>query len=131
MAVVMRPTVPPAHPSRHGLSGLRRTVGDSSRPSRRLGGASPSGATMFRIRIVLLAAALVASLVPATADAHTVFPRRFDLPPGFQPEGIAIGGGPTAWFGSRVDGDIYRVDLRTGRGKVVSQGPGTATVGVK
>lgn len=86
---------------------------------------------MFRIRIALLAAALVAALVPATADAHTVFPKRFDLPPGFQPEGIAIGGGPTAWFGSRVDGDIYRVDLRTGRGKVVSQGPGTATVGIK
>ncbi|MFE7223902.1 superoxide dismutase, partial [Nocardioides sp. NPDC057577] len=86
---------------------------------------------MFRIRIALLAAALVAALVPATADAHTDFPKRFDLPPGFQPEGIAIGGGPTAWFGSRVDGDIYRVDLRTGRGKVVAQGPGTATVGVK
>lgn len=86
---------------------------------------------MFRIRIALLAAALVAALVPATAEAHTVFPTRIDLPPGFRPEGIAIGGGPTAWLGSLADGDIYRVDLRTGRGTVVSQGPGTATVGVK
>ncbi|MEU6136238.1 superoxide dismutase [Nocardioides sp. NPDC047086] len=86
---------------------------------------------MFRIRIALLAAALVAALVPTTAEAHTVLPKRFDLPPGFQPEGIAIGRGPTAWLGSLADGDIYRVDLRTGRGKVVAQGPGTATVGVK
>jgi sugar lactone lactonase YvrE len=53
------------------------------------------------------------------------------LPDGFLPEGIAIGGEPTAWFGSRADGDIYEVDLRSGAGEVISQGPGTSSVGMK
>ncbi|HEX2314369.1 MAG TPA: superoxide dismutase [Thermomonospora sp.] len=58
-------------------------------------------------------------------------PDAFPLPDGFQPEGIAIGRGPFAYFGSRVDGDIYRVDLRTGKGAVFSQGPGTPSLGMK
>ncbi|SNY34228.1 SMP-30/Gluconolaconase/LRE-like region-containing protein [Paractinoplanes atraurantiacus] len=53
------------------------------------------------------------------------------LPDGFQPEGIAIGDKPYAYFGSRADGDIYRVSLRTGRGDVISQGPGTPSLGMK
>ena len=36
-----------------------------------------------------------------------------------------------AYFGSRADGDLYRADLRTGEGEVFSQGPGTASVGLK
>ena len=59
------------------------------------------------------------------------FPRRIPLPDGFQPEGIAIRGGPFAYFGSRADGDIYRADLRTGKGRVISQGPGTPSLGMK
>jgi sugar lactone lactonase YvrE len=47
------------------------------------------------------------------------------------PEGITIGGGPFAYFGSRADGSIYRADLRTGEGRVISQGPGTPSVGLK
>lgn len=58
-------------------------------------------------------------------------PSQFELPDGFQPEGIAIGPGPFAYFGSLRDGDIYRADLRTGDGKVISEGPGTPSVGVK
>ncbi|SFJ40591.1 hypothetical protein [Nocardioides psychrotolerans] len=54
-----------------------------------------------------------------------------ELPDGFQPEGIAIGKKATDYFGSRLDGDIYAADLRTGAGKVVSQGPGTPSVGLK
>lgn len=85
--------------------------------------------------ILLLAAAGLVSLVvgvlaPAQAAAPR-FPAQFSLPDGFQPEGIAIGGGPVAYFGSLVDGDIYRADLRTGRGSVISQGPGTPSVGMK
>jgi hypothetical protein len=45
------------------------------------------------------------------------------LPAAFQPEGI--GSVPFAYFGSRLDGDIYRIILRTGHGRVISQGPGT------
>lgn len=65
------------------------------------------------------------------AHAPAPFPRRIALPDGFQPEGITIGPGAQAYLGSRADGDLYRVDLRTGRGTTISQGPGTASVGLK
>jgi sugar lactone lactonase YvrE len=66
------------------------------------------------------------------AASHSVrFPSRFDLPAGFQPEGIAIDHSGTAYFGSRADGDIYAASLSTGRGKVITQGPGTASLGMK
>jgi sugar lactone lactonase YvrE len=53
------------------------------------------------------------------------------LPDGFQPEGITIGPGGTAYLGSLADGDIYAADLRTGEGGIISQGPGTPSVGLK
>lgn len=56
-------------------------------------------------------------------------PDRIELPDGFQPEGITAAG-PFAWFGSLADGDIYRADLVTGEGEVISQGPGTPSVGL-
>ncbi len=67
-----------------------------------------------------------------TAAAHTTpsFPAHIDLPANFQPEGIAIKG-TTAYFGSRLDGDIYAADLRTGKGRVITQGPGTPSLGLK
>ena len=68
--------------------------------------------------------AVMAGAAPAAAHSPTRGPSVFALPDGFQPEGIAIGKRPYAYFGSRVDGDIYRVDLRTGAGKVFSEGPG-------
>ncbi|MFI0349275.1 SMP-30/gluconolactonase/LRE family protein [Actinomadura sp. 9N407] len=80
---------------------------------------------------------MVGLLVPAggAAQAGSVdkpaFPDRFSLPDGFQPEGIAIGPGPVAYFGSRVDGRVYRVDLRNGQGRVFSPGPGTPSLGMK
>lgn len=68
---------------------------------------------------------------PASARHAPSYPTRFDLPAGFQPEGIAIDRAGTAYFGSRVDGDIYAANLRTGRGRVISEGPGTASLGLK
>ena len=56
---------------------------------------------------------------------------RIELPVGFLPEGITIGKEPIAYLGSRADGDILAADLRTGVGTVISQGPGTASVGLK
>jgi sugar lactone lactonase YvrE len=56
-------------------------------------------------------------------------PDRIDLPDGFRPEGITTAG-PVAWFGSLADGDIYRASLLTGEGEVISQGPGTPSVGL-
>ncbi|MFD9738156.1 SMP-30/gluconolactonase/LRE family protein [Umezawaea sp. NPDC059074] len=79
---------------------------------------------------VVLGLSLV-SAVPAVADHGRAFPTEFALPNGFLPEGIAIGSKPTAYFGSRGDGSIYRVDLRTGTGSVFSAGPGTPSVGLK
>lgn len=84
---------------------------------------------MFRRVGVVLAALLVLS--PAVAAASPSLPATIDLPPGFRPEGIAIGGGPVAYLGSLADGDIYRVNLKTGEGQVISEGPGTPSVGVK
>ncbi|MFG1615035.1 hypothetical protein ACGFI3_19915 [Nonomuraea wenchangensis] len=89
--------------------------------------------TAFRALIVPLAAALLLGAQPAQATAHQPAhkPAAFPLPDGFQPEGIAIGPGPHAYFGSRATGDVYRADLRTGEGSVISKGPGTPTLGLK
>ena len=90
---------------------------------------------LARWAVLLLAALglLVPTGVPAEAGHR--FPDRIELPDGFQPEGITIDErtrrGPTAYFGSRADGDIYAASLRTGKGRVISQGPGTASVGLK
>jgi len=53
------------------------------------------------------------------------------LPDGFQPEGIAIGPGPFAYFGSRATGSIYLANLVNGRGSIISVGPGTQSLGLK
>jgi streptogramin lyase len=90
--------------------------------------------------MALLATGLMSTL-PASADTASVgqpvgqsvqpFPTVLTLPAGFQPEGIGIGGTPTAYFGSRVDGRIFQVDLVTGQGTVLSAGPGTPSMGIK
>ncbi|MEV4625438.1 superoxide dismutase [Micromonospora sp. NPDC049523] len=67
----------------------------------------------------------------ATNRAGTFFPGTFALPDGFQPEGIAIGALPYAFFGSRATGAIYRVSLLTGRGEVINPGSGTPSLGLK
>lgn len=76
------------------------------------------------------------ALAPATATAAPGVPNdepraRIPLPKGFQPEGIATGPRATAYLGSLADGDLYRLDLRTGKGEVFSQGPGTPSTGLK
>jgi sugar lactone lactonase YvrE len=82
--------------------------------------------------VLALAAVLSVPAAPATAagGSSDQFPAVIALPDGFRPEGVAIGGAPYAYFGSLADGSIYRADLRTGAGQVVSQGPGTPSVGL-
>src|SRR2546423_15449756 len=75
-------------------------------------------------------AALTAAAAPASAHPPTSFPTTIALPDGFPPEGIAIDG-HLAYFGSRLDGSIYRADLRTGTGAVLSKGRGTPSLGLK
>ena len=92
----------------------------------------------LRVATLALATALAATVAPAVAQAHgrghgghdKGSPAVLTLPNGFRPEGIAIKG-RTAYFGSLADGDIYAVNLRSGKGKVISQGPGTSSVGLK
>ncbi|WP_203904812.1 SMP-30/gluconolactonase/LRE family protein [Virgisporangium aliadipatigenens] len=82
--------------------------------------------------VAATAAALAAlSLSPAEAADAGRGPAvtHIDLPDGFPPESIAVENG-TAYLGSRADGDIYALDLRSGRGKVISQGPGTQSLGL-
>jgi sugar lactone lactonase YvrE len=83
------------------------------------------------IAVVVLGVALSVPLAGA-AQAQP-FPDRIDLPLGFQPEGITIGPGATAYLGSRTNGDIYAVNLRTGEGEIISEGPGEdfPSVGLK
>jgi sugar lactone lactonase YvrE len=89
----------------------------------------------LRALTALLAVALIPT-TPAVAAAtrhrgDAAPPTTIPLPDGFGPEGIAIGAQPLAYFGSTVDGSIYRADLRTGRGRIISEGPGTPSVGLK
>jgi sugar lactone lactonase YvrE len=95
----------------------------------------------LRRRLLSVAATVLAVTLPAVLLAPSAiakppkppkphFPAVMALPNGWLPEGIATVG-HTAYLGSRADGDIYRLDLRTGQGSVISQGPGTPSVGVK
>jgi sugar lactone lactonase YvrE len=74
----------------------------------------------------------IASSDPDASDLSSSFPTVIQLPDNWLPEGIAIGRGPVAYFGSRADGSIYRADLVTGLGRPLpTPGPGTPAVGLK
>lgn len=81
------------------------------------------------------ATALAVAAGTGTAQAagrRPAWPTEFPLPDGWLPEGIAVGGAPYAYMGSRADGSIYRTDLRTGKGGVLHEGaPGLAAIGFK
>lgn len=78
-----------------------------------------------------LAAALAVATGLATAGEGATVRDEIALPNGFQPEGIAIGAEPVAFFGSLADGAIFRADLVTGEGAVIGAAPGTPSVGLK
>ncbi|MEU7894901.1 superoxide dismutase [Nonomuraea sp. NPDC049152] len=82
------------------------------------------------MRAAILMTTVCALLLATPAQAATR-PDTIALPNGFQPEGIAIGPRHAAYFGSRATGDIYQADLRTGEGRLISKGPGTASLGIK
>lgn len=86
-----------------------------------------------------MALATFAPATPASAQSSTAkaqrtatrFPTVIALPNGFQPEGIAIGATPFAYFGSRANGQIYRANLADGTGEVISPATGTPSLGLK
>jgi sugar lactone lactonase YvrE len=77
--------------------------------------------------LVLAVPALVLSMA-----ASSPFPDSVPLPNDFSPEGISVGAGSTFYVGSLADGDIYRGDLRSGRGAVfIDAPPGREAGGLK
>jgi sugar lactone lactonase YvrE len=97
------------------------------------------GRTVARSFATVAIAALAAIAAPQAASALMTAPPGgsggaedlIALPDGFQPEGIAVGPGGTAYVGSLADGDVYVVDLRTGEELRTLEGPGTPSVGLK
>jgi len=83
-------------------------------------------------RLLAVVAGLAALLAGGVTPSYAAdsFPDRIELPNGWLPEGIDIRQA-TAYLGSRADGDIYAADLRSGEGEVISQGPGTPSIGLK
>ncbi|WP_328302546.1 superoxide dismutase [Streptomyces sp. NBC_00435] len=78
-------------------------------------------------------AAVVGAGAPL-AQAQTARPPRPDAiatPAGFQPEGIAVSARGTAYTGSLIDGSIYRFDLATGAGRIITRGEGPMSAGLK
>jgi sugar lactone lactonase YvrE len=89
---------------------------------------------LLRSAVAVCAAVTMTTLTAATpASAHgtDLFPTTIALPNGFQPEGIAIGRLPFAYFGSRATGEIYRANLVTGTGQIISPAVGTGSLGMK
>jgi outer membrane protein assembly factor BamB len=84
---------------------------------------------MTRLLLVFAAAATFAATAVAGPSAD--FPKRINLPNGFQPEGIA-NEGETFYVGSIPTGAVYRGSLRTGRGAILVQArEGRSAIGLK
>jgi len=79
---------------------------------------------------VALAVALTLTAGATHPDAPNA-PDTLSLPDGFQPEGIAIGDDPYAYVGSRADGRILRLNLRTGKSAPLAAETGTPALGMK
>ncbi len=70
-------------------------------------------------------------LLAVPSSAHP-FPDVIALPTGFQPEGIAVGKGPTFYVGSIPTGAIFRGSLRAGTGEVLIPGQaGRSAIGLE
>lgn len=88
------------------------------------------------LKITVLLAALLAILsllaIPASAKNEETFPPVFNVPDGWQPEGIAVGRGSSFYVGSLLNGAVYGGDLRTGQGEpVVPPQQGRIAVGLE
>ena len=83
-------------------------------------------------RSLLVLLVFVLSVAMIAAAPLQAFPDVIPLPPGFQPEGIAVGKGHTFYVGSIPTGAVYRGDLRTGEGEVlVPAQSGRVAIGLK
>lgn len=80
------------------------------------------GIHMRKLIVALLA---LGSLAAPLALAQSVYPEKIALPNGFAPEGIEVGLGKTFYTGSRLTGQIWVGDLRTGTGRTLVEGATT------
>jgi sugar lactone lactonase YvrE len=71
---------------------------------------------MLRVISMLVAAGVLTTT--AVAGTQSAYPKRIDLPDGFQPEGIATAG-QQFYAGSIPTGAVYRGSLRTGQGAIL------------
>ena len=78
----------------------------------------------------ILTIALLLCLAAPAAAGHR-YPETIPLPNGWQPEGIATGKGDSFYSGSRATGAIFKGDLKRGRGDVLVQPWGGASLGMK
>jgi sugar lactone lactonase YvrE len=101
-------------------------------PNRTSGVMSVMIRTVLRLLVVTLLGVALSAPLASTAQAGR-FPDRLPLPNGFMPEGITIGRHATAYLGSRANGDIIAVSLRTGERRLISKGlgPDFPSIGLK
>ena len=82
-------------------------------------------------RLSLLLAITAAITTSAIAATDATFPKRINLPDGFQPEGIA-NADEQFYVGSIPTGAVYRGSLRTGKGAILVQAEaGRSAIGLK
>jgi sugar lactone lactonase YvrE len=82
-------------------------------------------------RLSLLLALTATITTSALAATDATFPKRIDLPDGFQPEGIA-NADEQFYVGSIPTGAVYRGSLRTGKGAIlVPAQAGRSAIGLK
>lgn len=86
--------------------------------------------TLLR-HVLMIAVVTTLTLTCGVRPVLAAVPDTLSLPDGFQPEGIAIGTKPYAYLGSRDNGDILKVNLRTGKNALLSAGTGTPSLGLK
>ncbi|MGH8794836.1 MAG: SMP-30/gluconolactonase/LRE family protein [Stackebrandtia sp.] len=88
--------------------------------------------SLLALPVVVAAGAATAAAIASAdeASSNRTAPNRYDLPNGFQPEGIVVSG-RSAYLGSLLDGSICRVDLVSGDVRIVAEGPGTPAIGMK
>jgi sugar lactone lactonase YvrE len=80
---------------------------------------------MRRLSLVLTSLMMLTALLasaPVGVAAAKRFPGVIALPNGWLPEGIVTGRGPVIYSGSRANGAIYAVNLRTGEGRILVPG---------
>lgn len=74
---------------------------------------------VFAQSVIIISVAFIGLIGFNTVATPETFPEVFNVPDGWQPEGIAVGRGTDFFVGSLLTGAVYGGDLVTGEGEVV------------